>query len=63
MMMIRLRTLFATALLTVPALTLSAASSGDGQLMRTQPFMRSQPTSAPLGACCAWFGNRYFCWC
>lgn len=57
--MIRLRTLIAAALLTIPMLTLSAASPAD----HSAALMRKDPSPAPQAGCCYWFAGRWLCFC
>jgi hypothetical protein len=57
--MIRLRTLIAAALLTIPALTLSAATPADP----SAPIMRKDPISAPQVGCCYWIAGIWRCFC
>ncbi len=58
--MIRLRTLIAAALLTIPALTLSAAGPAgySTNIMRKDPG----PSPAPQG-CCYFFAGHWICFC
>ncbi len=56
--MTRLRTLFAAALLTIPMLTVSAASPVD----QSTQVMRESPLPAPqTGVYCFFIAGRWYC--
>jgi hypothetical protein len=55
--MIRVRTLIAAALLTIPVLTLSAAAPAD----QSTSVMRESPLPAPTTGYCFWFAGYWVC--